>query len=80
MKISPDRLISISEAKQNFSDVARKVDESGSVVILKNGRPRYLMIDISELSEEKLLDDDDAFTISRRFLAKNKIAYSELAK
>lgn len=80
MKISPDRLISISEAKQNFSDVARKVDESGSVVILKNGRPRYLMIDFSELSEEKLLDDDDAFTISRRFLAKNKIAYSELAK
>lgn len=36
MKINTNSLISITEANQNFSRVARFVDETGSVVILKN--------------------------------------------
>ena len=36
MNINTDNLVSITEANQNFSRVARMVDEKGSVVILKN--------------------------------------------
>ena len=42
MTIDTKTLISISEANQNFSKVARLVDEYGSAVILKNNIPRYL--------------------------------------
>ena len=44
MTIDTKTLISISEANQNFSKVARLVDEYGSAVILKNNIPRYLVI------------------------------------
>ena len=48
MTIDTKTLISISEANQNFSKVARLVDEYGSAVILKNNIPRYLVIDFSK--------------------------------
>ncbi len=40
MTIDTKTLISISEANQNFSKVARLVDEYGSAVILKNNIPK----------------------------------------
>ena len=36
MTIDTNTMVSISEANQNFSKVARLVDECGSAVILKN--------------------------------------------
>lgn len=41
MNINTDNLISITEANQNFSKVARLVDEKGAVIVLKNNVPRY---------------------------------------
>ena len=41
MNVNTNNLVSITEANQNFSRVARMVDENGSVVILKNNTPRY---------------------------------------
>lgn len=45
MHIDLKNLVSISEANQNFSKVARMVDENGVAVILKNNSPRYVLID-----------------------------------
>ena len=42
MNINTETLVSITEANQNFSRVAKLVDEKGSAVIMKNNRPRYL--------------------------------------
>ena len=39
---------------QNFSKVARVVDEYGAAVILKNNVPRYLVIDFSKAEKEKI--------------------------
>ena len=39
MNINTKNLVSITEANQNFSKVARLVDENGSVIILKNNVP-----------------------------------------
>ena len=47
MNINTNNLVSITEANQNFSKVARLVDESGAVVILKNYVPRYLVMEFS---------------------------------
>ena len=40
MKIDLNNLVSITEANQNFSKVARMVDENGAAVILKNNSPK----------------------------------------
>jgi antitoxin Phd len=41
----------MTEANQNFSKVVRVVDESGYAVILKNNKPRYMIVDFSEYDE-----------------------------
>lgn len=80
MKINTNSLVSITEANQNFSRVARLVDETGSVVILKNNVPRYLVIDFQQAEEEREAADKDILAISSRLIRKNKAAYQELAK
>ena len=40
MNVNTKTMVSISEANQNFSKVARLVDQYGSAVILKNNSPR----------------------------------------
>ena len=45
MTINTNTMVSITEANQNCSKVARLVDEHGTAVILKNNVPRYLVVD-----------------------------------
>lgn len=80
MVINTDNLVSITEANQNFSRVARLVDEKGAAVILKNNTPRYVLIEFSQLESEQQASDEDVLAISRRLMAKNKEAYEVLAK
>jgi antitoxin Phd len=48
MMIDTSTMVSITEANQNLSKVARLVDEHRTAVILKNNVPRYLAIDFSK--------------------------------
>ena len=80
MTIDTKTMVSISEANQNFSKVARLVDELGSAVILKNNVPRYLVIDFSKADKDILASDEDVRSISQKLLAQNKEAYEVLAK
>ena len=80
MNINTNNLVSITEANQNFSKVARLVDESGAVVILKNNGPRYLVMEFSSAEQEQLAADEDVMSISRRLIEKNRQAYEVLAK
>ena len=80
MKINTKNLVSITEANQNFSKVARLVDEQGSAVILKNNNPKYVIIEYTEFESVKMADDEDILSISRRIMNQNKEAYEELAK
>lgn len=80
MKINTNHLVSITEANQNFSRIARMVDENGAVVILKNNSPRYLLIEFEKAEKEQLADSEDLLTVSKRFIDKNREAYEVLAK
>ena len=80
MTIDTNTMVSISEANQNFSKVARLVDEKGSSVILKNNVPRYLVIDFSKANADIVASDDDVLSISKKLIAQNKEAYEVLAK
>ncbi len=80
MNINTKNLVSITEANQNFSKVARLVDENGAAVILKNNVPRYLIVEFSQAEQEQLAADEDVMSISKRLISKNKQAYEVLAK
>ncbi len=80
MTINTKTLVSITEANQNFSRVARLVDENGAAVILKNNVPRYLIVEFSQAESEQLAADEDVMAISKRLIEKNRQAYKALAK
>ena len=82
MKIDTNTMVSITEANQNFSKVARLVDKHGTAVILilKNNVPRYLVIDFSKAENDSTASDEDIMNISKRLIAKNKEAYEVLAQ
>lgn len=80
MMINTDNLVSITEANQNFSRVARIVDENGAAIILKNNVPRYILIEFNQMEKEQIAGDEELKEIPKRLMAKNKHAYEVLAK
>ncbi|MCI8724002.1 MAG: type II toxin-antitoxin system Phd/YefM family antitoxin [Ruminococcus sp.] len=80
MTINTNTMVSITEANQNFSKVARLVDEHGTAVILKNNVPRYLVVDFSKADYDAVASNEDVLTISKRLIEKNKESYEVLAK
>ena len=80
MNVNTDTLISISEANQNFSKVARLVDKYGSAVILKNNSPRYVVLEFPKADEVSAPADDEVMALSDMLIKKNTKVYEELAK
>ena len=80
MNVNTNNLVSITEANQNFSRVARMVDENGPVVILKNNSPRYLIMEYEQAEKEQIADNEDILELSKRLIEKNREAYEVLAK
>mgnify|MGYP002715495596 CR=1 FL=1 len=80
MNIDSKTMVSISEANQNFSKIARLVDQYGSAVILKNNTPRYLIVEFNQADEVGVADIDELLASSDKLLKKNKAVYEELAK
>jgi len=80
MQVNINNLVSISEANQNFSKVARMVDENGAAVILKNNVPRYVLIDYSKFQQDTIADDATVEEAANNILSKYLKAFEELAK
>ena len=58
MNIDTKRIVSISEANQNFSRVARMTDKHGEIYIFKNNKPKYKLVDIENDTEIEMTDDE----------------------
>lgn len=80
INVNTKTMVSISEANQNFSKVARLVDQYGSAVILKNNSPRYLILEFNQADEQLSAQTDDVLAISENLITRNKAVYEELAK
>ena len=80
MNINTNNLVSITEANQNFSRVARMVDEIGAAVILKNNSPKYVLMEFSQFQKEEYAETEDVETVGRRIMVKHHRAFEELAK
>ena len=79
MQVDINNLVSMTEANQNVSKVARMVDEKGAAVILKNNAPRYVILEYSQIQNQEA-EDIEVEKAAAVFLAKHKKAFEELAK
>ncbi len=81
MIINTDTMFSMTQANQNFSQVARSVDKNGEAVVIKNNKPKYVVLDIEknslllDLSEEEKIE-----IVANRILNRYLPAFKELAK
>ena len=80
MMVNTNAMVSISEANRNFSRIARLVDEKGSVIIMKNNAPRYLLVEFNQAETMQAASDEDVLAVSARLINRNRQAYEELAK
>lgn len=80
MMIDSKTMVSMTEANQNFSRVAKLVDELGSAVIMKNNVPRYLVTEFPQEDRMETCSDADILAASNEVIAKNLQAYEVLAK
>ena len=58
MNINTNQIVSISEANQNFSRVARMADKQGEIYIFKNNKPKYKLIDLENGTEVEMTEDE----------------------
>jgi antitoxin Phd len=80
MNINTKQIVSISEANQNFSRIARLVDRNGEVYIFKNNKPKYKLVDIENDSSIEMTDDEKIDFVAARVLKQYRRAFEELAK
>lgn len=83
MMVDTNALVTMTEANQNFSKVVHMVEEDGMAVILKNNRPRFIVVDFDEYEELQLMLRERMEKINDtadRVLEENMDAFMELAK
>ena len=81
MLINSETIFSMTQANQNFSQVARTVDSKGEAVIFKNNKPKYIVLDMDD--NDLLIDlseDEKIEIVAKRILNKYLSAFKELAK
>lgn len=80
MYLNTNQIVSISEANQNFSRVARMVDKHGELYIFKNNKPKYKLVDIEHDTAIEMSDDEKIDFVAARVLKQYRRAFEELAK
>jgi antitoxin Phd len=80
MLLNTNLLVSMTEANQNFSKVVRLVDERGMAVILKNNKPRYMVLSFSEYDEIRTIRQKIIGAAVDNVIAENLEAFRELAR
>ena len=80
MTIDTKTIVSVTEANQNFSRVTRIAEKNGQVVIFKNNKPKYMLVDLDVAPMIDMTDDEKIDVVAARILKKYKPAFMELAK
>ena len=80
MMINSDTIFSMTQANQNFSQVARTVDQTGEAVIFKNNKPKFLVIDIDSGAYFDITDEEKIDIAAKRIMNRFKPALEERAK
>ena len=80
MNFNKGQIVSISEANQNFSRVARLAERQGELYIFKNNKPKYKLIDLESDASIEMSDDEKIDFVAARLLRLYLPAFEELAR
>lgn len=81
MIIDTEKMFSMTQANQNFSQVAKCVETYGEAVIIKNNKPKFAVLDTdANYLLLDLTDDEKIEIVAKRILQKYLPAFKELAK
>jgi len=56
MSVNTKNIVSITEVNEDFSKVAKLVDEDKSVFIMKDNKPKYILLDFEQFAKDKLIN------------------------
>ena len=68
MIINTKKTISMTEANQNFSKVAKIANAEGSALITRNNKPEYILIKINNDQNYETVDDEEFEAVSKKLL------------
>jgi|694.fasta_scaffold58941_3 antitoxin Phd len=82
MMISTNKIVSITEANQNFTKVANNATKFGDTVIFKRNKPVFILLDIQTMGPNFIKEYEK---LKFKYLSENLLkeyadAYKELAK
>lgn len=81
MNLNAQMMVPISEADKDFSRVMHMADSYRRVVIIKNNKPKYLLIDLDQETLIYDLTDEEKVEIAfKRIMKQYQPAFEELAK
>ena len=80
MTIDTNTVVSMTEANQNFSRVARIADQYGRAVVFKNNAPRYLVVRFDAADMIEGAAQSDALASADKMMDLYDGAFRELAK
>ena len=80
MIIDTNQIITMTDANQNFSKASKTANKYGKAVIIKNNKPKYLLVDLENDNYLELTEDEKREVVARRILSKHIKAFRELAK
>ena len=80
MIIDTNQIITMTEANQNFSKASKTANKYGQAIIIKNNKPKYLLVDLENDNYLELTDDEKIEIVAKRILNKHILAFKELAK
>lgn len=78
MKINTYHMVSIAEATQDFSRVAKMVDESGMAVISSNDVPRYVVTEFRDYQRDQTAEDERVMRIALSLIDRHHRAFEDL--
>lgn len=82
MLVSTNRIVSVTDANQNFTKVTQAAHRYGDVVIFKRNRPTYILLDIAKMGDDFIREYEKLKTlyISEQIMDEYDKAYKALAK
>lgn len=80
MNLNTNQIVSISEANQNFSRVARMAEKHGELYIFKNNKLKYKLVDVEQDTSIEMTDEEKIDFVASRILKLYRPAFEELAK
>lgn len=80
MLIDSQKMISVSEINRNFSSATKLLEREGSIVVMKNNKPKYLMINLDNAPQIDMNDDEKLLFVANRLIKKYKKGFLRLAE